>query len=218
MATRETRADRGRKRGRSIAVRLIGEAIVARQSAGLSQRSLARLLGCSQAEVSRIERLKTIERVSLVDIAAIAAVLGLELGAHLYPAGVPIRDSGHQALLGRFRATLAEIWLAEAEQLLPGPGEARAWDLVLSVRGCVVGVEAETRVRDVQAFVRRIRERERDGGVAVIVIVLAESAHNRRVLPELLEALGPAYATSPRRVLNALREGRALSGSGLILV
>jgi hypothetical protein len=73
-------------------------------------------------------------------------------------------------------------------------------------------------VRDVQAFVRRIRQRERDGGVDAIVIVLAESAHNRLVLPALLEALGPAYATSPRLMLKALREGRALPGSGAILL
>ena len=84
--------------------------------------------------------------------------------------------------------------------------------------GQLVGVEAETRVRDIQAFVRRVRGRQLEGGTDTIVIVLAESAHNRRVLPQLLEALGPRYSTSARVLLKALREGKPLAGSGVVLI
>ena len=87
-----------------------------------------------------------------------------------------------------------------------------------SIPGQLIGVEAETRVRDIQAFVRRIREREVDGGANAIVIVLAESEVNRRLLPLLLEALGPRYTTPPRRILRSLRRGRPLTGSGVVLV
>jgi len=218
MATRETRAERGRKRGRSIVSRLLSEFVVARQEAGLSQRSVAQLTGISQTELSRIEHLQTIDRLSVVDLAALASVVGRELGANLYPAGEPIRDAGHQVLIRRFRALLNDSWRVAAEVPLPMAGERRAWDLLLRIPLQLVGVEAETKIRDVQALVRRIREREREGGADVIVIVLSESAHNRHVLSQLLEALGPRYSTPPRSVLRALREGRPLAGGGVVLV
>src|SRR5689334_854341 len=123
MATRETRCDRGRRRGRSIAARLVGELVIARQASGLSQRALAGLLGWSQAEISRIERMETLDRLSVIDLSAIAAVLGLDLGANLYPAGEPIRDKGHQVLIGRFRTALSPAWRISAEMPLPQPGD-----------------------------------------------------------------------------------------------
>jgi hypothetical protein len=173
-------------------------------------------MGWSQAELSRMEHLTTLDRVRLVDVATLAAIVGRELGANLYPAGEPIRDKGHQALIGRFRGVLNPAWRVAAEVPLPMPGDRRAWDLLLRIPGQLVGVEAETRIRDIQAFVRRVRERELEGGADVIVIVLAESAVNRRLLPQLLEALGPRYETSPRSLLRALRDGQALSGSGVV--
>jgi transcriptional regulator with XRE-family HTH domain len=218
MATRETRAERGRKRGRTIVSRLVGELVVARHEAGLSQRSVASLAGMSQTELSRIEHLDAIDRLSVVDVAALAAVVGRELGANLYPAGEPIRDAGHQALIRRFRSVLSEAWRVAAEVPLPTLGDRRSWDLLLRITGQLVGIEAETRVRDIQAFVRRVRERELEGGTDTIVIVLAESAHNRRVLPQLLAALGPRYSTSARVLLKALREGKPLAGSGVVLI
>ncbi len=55
-------------------------------------------------------------------------------------------------------------------------------------------------------------------GTEVVILVLAETAHNRRVLPELLEALGPEFATPGRQILRALREGRPVPSSGVILL
>src|SRR4051812_40234815 len=218
MPTSERRVDRGRARGRSVAARLVGELIVARRNAGLSQAALGSMIGWSQATVSAFEHLVAIDSIRFSDVAALASILGFELGANLYPAGEPIRDKGHQALIGRFRAVLAPVWRVAAEVPLPRPGDRRAWDLLLRIRGQLVGVEAETRLRDTQAFVRRIRERELEGGADVIVIVLAESAVNRRLLAQLLEALGPSYATPPRAILRALRTGQALPGSGVVFV
>jgi hypothetical protein len=165
-----------------------------------------------------MERLVGIESVSLVDVAGYAAVLGLELSAGLHPAGEPLRDKGHQAVVRRLVAIFHESWTVAREVLLPNPGDPRAWDVVLRIVGCIVGIEVETRVRDVQALTRRVRARQRDGDTDVVVLVLAQTAHNRRVLPELLEALGPEFATSPRAVLKALREGRPIPGSAVILL
>ncbi|MEA2675936.1 MAG: hypothetical protein QOJ81_77 [Chloroflexota bacterium] len=189
-----------------------------RKTAGLSQRTVAELLGWSQSELSRMERLVGINTVSMVDVAGVAAVLGLELSAGLHPVGEALRDKGHEAVVRRLIAVLHESWMVAREVLLPNPGDTRAWDVVLRMAGCIAGIEVETRVRDIQALTRRIRGRQRDGGTDLVVLVLAESAHNRRVLPELLEALGPEFATSPRAVFKALREGRTIPGSAVILL
>jgi hypothetical protein len=102
--------------------------------------------------------------------------------------------------------------------LLPGVGDRRAWDLLLRIGAQVVGVELETRIRDIQWLVRRIRERERDGGADVVLLVLSDSAVNRRLLPELLEALGPRFETPSRSIVAALRGGSPVPGSGVILI
>ena len=57
----------------------------------------------SAAQVSRIER-GLLAHVALEDLARIAAVLGLDLSARLYPLGDPIRDVAQQALLERLRS------------------------------------------------------------------------------------------------------------------
>ena len=105
-----------------------------------------------------------------------------------------------------------------AEVPLPVPGDRRSWDLLLRLDDQLIGVEAETRIRDIQANVRRIRGRERDGGVDEIVIVLSDTRRNGDLVAELRLALGSRFNTSPRTLLSALRSGRRLPGSGLVLV
>jgi hypothetical protein len=90
--------------------------------------------------------------------------------------------------------------------------------MVLRLESYLVGVEAETRIRDVQELVRRLRQRERDGGADEILLVLANSAHNRALVEELRAALGDRYATAPKVLLHCLRAGRRLPGSGVILI
>ncbi|MDL2334726.1 MAG: hypothetical protein QFC55_01670 [Chloroflexota bacterium] len=178
---------------------------------------MARELGWSHARYARFEA-GLVASVSLVDLAKVGSILGLGLSASMHPVGEAIRDAGHQVLAARFRAILAPAWRVTAEVLLPNVGDRRSWDMLLRLGVQLVGVELETRVRDVQWLVRRMRERERDGGVNHLLLVLSASAHNRRVLPELIEALGPEFATPPRQLMRALREGRTIPGSGVILL
>ncbi len=201
-----------------MAGRLVGELQAARQTLNVSQRTLARELGCAQSEVWRFENLVKADALSLVRIAEIASLLGLELAASLHPIGDPIRDRGHQALLARFRTRLSPSIRVVAEAPLPLPGDRRSWDMLLRIVDQLVGLEAETRVRDVQSLTRHVRERERDGGVDELLLVLAESVVNRRLLPQLLDALGPRFSTSPRAVLRALGEGRPIPGSSVLLI
>src|SRR5437868_1656678 len=141
MATKETRVARGRARGTRLTMRLVNELAEARRLAGLSQDGLAAALGWSQSAVSRLERLARPEQISIVELAQAAAVLGLELSAGLHPMGEPLRDKGHQALIARFVAVLGSAWRVAREVPLPNVGDSRAWDLVLRIASCIVGVE-----------------------------------------------------------------------------
>ena len=208
----------GRQRGQEIARRLVTELANARRLAGISQQELGERVGRSQSNISRLERYVDVDRVPVVLVSELASLLGMELSAGLHLLGDAISDKGHQALLRRFRAVLSSAWRVVAEVPLPNPGDRRAWDLLLRIPAQLVGVEAETRIRDVQRLVRHIHQREKDGGADVIVLVLADTRVNRRLLAELLEALGPAYATPPRRILAALRTGQPLPGSGVVLL
>jgi len=109
--------------------------------------------------------------------------------------------------------------LLKLEAPFPTLGDLRSWDLLIRL-GSVhrVGVEAETRLRDIQELVRRIRQRELHGGVDHILIVLSDSQHNRRFADELRAALGPTYRCQPTDLLLALKAGQPLPGYGVILV
>ena len=158
--------------------------------------------------------------MTLTRLAEIASVLGQEISLGLHPIGDPIRDKGQQALAHRFDAIPSAAWQSTSETLLPMPGDRRAWDKLLRLVGTDyrVGVDLETRIRDIQELTRRTRLRERDGGVDAILIVLSDSATNRRLVDELRSTLGREYETSPRSTLAALRSGRPLPGSGVVIV
>jgi transcriptional regulator with XRE-family HTH domain len=217
MGTRETRRQRGRRRGDQLIRRLVSELRAARMASGVSQRALARELGWSQSEVVRFEQF-LYPAASIARLSEAASALGLELSAGLSPRGDGIRDQGQQRAIERFLGEVAHEYRRTREVLLPLPGDRRSWDLLLRLDDLLIGVEVETRIRDIQALVRRIRERERDGGVDEILVVLSDTAHNRRFVDALRAALGQRYSTSPRFILAALRAGRPVPGSGVLLI
>lgn len=175
----------------------------------------------SQANLWRIEA-GAIRDISLARICELASLLGLEPSLTLHPIGDPIRDRGQQAVGRRFDELLSPLWAMTNETLLPLPGDRRSWDKLIRLGGVperhLVGVDLESRIRDIQELVRRTRLRERDGGVDEILIVLSDSATNRRLADQLREALGPRYLSSNRALLSALRHGLPLPGSGVVLV
>ena len=217
VATRESLRDRGRRRGVELTRRVLAELRLARIARGISQSQLARAVGCSQTEISSLETNKVVH-VSLRRITEVAAVLGLKPAINLYPEGEALHDSGHEALIGRLLALLSTAWRVFREAPFPNPGDPRFWDALLRLPAQRVGVEAETRVRDFQAIVRRVRERLATGGVDCMLLILSDSAANRRVVDELRAALGEEFATTPVALLRALREGRPLPGSGVVLL
>jgi transcriptional regulator with XRE-family HTH domain len=184
----------------------------------VSQRAIAKELGWSQSEVNRLERFG-FPSVPAVRLCELGSVLGLDLSASFHPVGDAIRDAGHQKVRSRFvRLVASPPYVITHEAPFPAMGDIRSWDLLLRLDDFLVGIEIETRVRDIQACVRRIRARERSGGVDEIIVVLADTAHNRRIVAELREALGERFGTKPRALIDALRSGRRIPGSGVILI
>lgn len=216
MATQERPADRGRRVGVQAVNRLLRELREARIAGDISARAMAQALGWSASAYQRFEAGRVTTTIS--DVAAVAALVGLELSVSLHPAGQRIRDKGHQALIGRIRKQLSAAIVVFAEAPFPDLHDLRSWDLLLRIDRQRVGIEAETRIRDIQQLVRRLRERGRNGGTDVVVLFLSDTRTNREFVDELREALGPDFAAPPSAILSALREGRPLAGGGVVLI
>lgn len=217
MATKETRSQRARRRGRVLLGQATAALREARIAAGFSQAFVAKQLGRTQQFVSLLEANKVPE-LSLQNLSEWAGVFGLEPSLPLRKVGPPLRDKGHQALIARLTSILSASWTVRREMPFPNLGDMRSWDLFLRLGHQIVGVEAETRIRDIQALVRRMRERARDGGTDCIVLVLSDTVTNRQLVSELRDALGPEFGAGPGDLLRSLKTGTPLPGSGVILI
>lgn len=156
-----------------------GEIRLARIRLGLSIAAVAREVGISPAELSRIERARA-EWVSVVVLAIICAVVGLDLSARAYPGGRPIRDARHVTLLARFRARLHLSLRWSTEVPLPIQRDQRAWDAMVSGPDWRYGIEAEMNPIDGQALVRRLALKQRDGGVDGVILLLPDTRQARQ--------------------------------------
>jgi transcriptional regulator with XRE-family HTH domain len=215
MPAIERAVDQARQRARRLLLEIGRELRAARTSRGLSQATVAAAAGLSQAQVSRIER-GLYPGVTIDAQARLAAVLGLDISVRLYPAGQPIRDKAHIALLERFRRAVGPAWKWTAEAPLPIPGDKRAWDRRMERAGVTIGVEGETRPTDLQELGRRLALKKRDGGVDRVILVLADTDWCRRIVR--LNDLDDAFPTPGRVALKALAEGRDPGGDSVILI
>jgi transcriptional regulator with XRE-family HTH domain len=188
----------------------------ARLSAGLNQADIARTLGTTRRRLGRIETGR-VPLVPLADLAMHAGIVGLRLHAKLYPAGPALRDKAQLALLDRFQRRLAPEWHIRLEEPIPIPGDLRAWDMVLRRGSVAVGVEAITRLRDVQAQVRAARLKQKDTGTTRLVLLVAATHANRRALA----AAGPLHTAFPlttRGALAALGAGTDPGDDAIVLL
>lgn len=217
MGTKERLVDRGDRRGRRLLGMAGDELREARLSAGLSQAEVGRAAGASHTKISRVETGR-LTSVSLVDLARLAGVVGLDLSARLYPAGPPIRDAAHVALLGRLRACLAPTLRLRAEVPLPLVGDPRAWDAIVDGCGPPLAVEAETKLRDIQALLRRVALKQRDADLDRVLLLVSNSRANRQIVRTAAELLAEMFPVPSRVMLAALAEGRDPGGSGIVLL
>lgn len=206
---------RGAALGRELVARISTEAREARLAAGLGQSDVARAVGLSVAQVSRIERGLSPD-LSIATAAQLHAVLGLRLSTRSYPDGDPIRDAGQQALLGRLLARCHPSLVRAWEVPFPTPGDLRAWDATLRGDSFRVGVEAETRLRDIQALDRRLALKERDGGMDRLLLVVLDSRANRAVVRAHHAVFDARFPVAGARALELLAVGADPGGNALI--
>ena len=217
MVAKQRAVDRGTARGLHL-IRTIGAEIrLARRGLGLSIEFTARVVGISTAELSRIEPAEA-DWVSVVVLAKLCAVVGLDLTARAYPGGAPIRDARHARLLDKLRACLHESlrWLTEVP--LPNAGDQRAWDALIRGDGWRYGVEAELSPIDGQALVRRLMLKQRDGLVHGVVLLMPDTRQTRTFRREFQELLVSNFPIPGGIALKRLAAGESPSGSAIVII
>jgi transcriptional regulator with XRE-family HTH domain len=189
---------------------------VARRGAGLSLRAAAAAAGISHSSFGRTER-GLVHNVSIDRLCRAATVVGLQLSVRFYPSGDPVRDSAHSQLLAAFRSRLptATPWTTEVP--LPIPGDLRALDAQANLDR-VVGIEAETHLTDLQALERRLALKKRDAQLDRLVLLVADTKHNRDVLGIHRNALRPSFPLDTRGMLVHLARGIAPPADGIVLL
>ena len=217
MAGRDGRRERAARVARRTGIQLGEELRSARLSTGLSLDAVAGHVGMSPSKVGRLER-GVAGSIELVDLTAIASVVGLDLSVRLYPGPRPVRDVAHARLVGRFGERVHPGLAMRTEVSMDIPGDQRAWDAVLFGDAVRVAIEAENRLGDLQALERRIELKRRDSGIASVVLVVADTRHNRDVLRAAGNGALRSFPLPGRAVLRALAEGRDPGGSGIVVL
>ena len=220
MAVRRRRVDIGAERGRDLVALTGRELKAARLNAGLSQEEVAAAAGISRSQYGRIE-LGLSPGLSIALAARLAAVLGLQASLRYFPNADPIRDAAQRALLERLRVRCHPSLRWRTEVPLPSPGDLRAWDAIVDgftprhVRG---GIEAETQPVDVQALERKLALKERDGAVDWMILLLADTRHNRAFLRGPGAALLARFPLDGRRAIELLGAGVSLGANAVLLL
>ena len=218
MPPRTRRGDAAAEDARRQLNRLLAELRDARLEAGLSLADAARAAGVSPYQLGRLER-GELGAPSVEVLARACAPVGLRLSLRSFLAGTPVRDAAQLALLGRFEKCLGGPLRLRREVPLPIQGDARSWDGMVEGDGPPFFLEGESRIRDAQAFERKLRLRIRDDPRATLVLLVAtRSQHNRAVVAEHREALRDLLPLDGAPILRALRAGHRPSASGIVLV
>ena len=216
MAARDPRRSIGLQHA-AKSVRTIGAEIrSARLNAGISQRLLASRARISREHLCRIE-LGRLGNVDVRTTSILFALLGQRLSIKAYPLGEPLRDVAQLRLLERFDRRVAQSWTRRREVPMPIAGDNRAWDEVLS-GPVTIGVEAETRPRDLQATLRTLALKKRDGRVDRVALLLASTAHNEALVREHIVSLRQQFPLGTRAFLAAVAAGRDPGADALVLL
>jgi transcriptional regulator with XRE-family HTH domain len=217
MSTRTTRLDHGVAIALEARIAIGREIRSARHSAGLSLRRAGGAVAMSHSQFGRIER-GVLANVTLLQLARACAAVGLRLVLRTYPDGDPVIDQAQLALLRRLRVRLPAGASCRFEVALPIAADRRAWDAVIDIAQSSFAVEAETRLRDIQAMTRRIAIKQRDGRMAVVVLLVSDTAANRRTLAEHRPALVAQFPLDGRAVLRSIAAGRPPGASGIVVL
>lgn len=217
MTTRERPGDRGRRHGEQLLDVLLRDLRDARLAQNLSQDAVGRSVGLSASRISLIERGRY-QEVSFVVLAQLFDVVGLRLSARAYPSGGGMRDAGQLRLLDRLRSRASTRFRWRTEVPMPIPGDLRAWDAALIEEGLDIGIDAETRLRDIQAVDRRVMLKLRDSGFDRAIILVAATRTNRLVLRDAGPGLSANYPVPSATAIRALAAGRDPGGNAIVVL
>lgn len=217
MPSRERQTDRAELEAQRDLGVLGRELRTARLTLGLTMAQVGRAAGVSGQQVSRLEHGR-LRRFDSVTLSRAFAAVGLALSMRVFPTGLPIRDAAHTRLLDRVRRRLASVWRWRLEVPVTGEADRRAWDAIATRGPLRVAFEAETRLYDVQAQVRRISAKSSAGDATRVVLLLADTRHNRTVLAEVRELLRPDFPLDTKSVMAALAAGRDPGANGIVII
>jgi transcriptional regulator with XRE-family HTH domain len=189
----------------------------ARLDGATSLRDAAARVGISHSQLGRIER-GQVRRLTVDQLSRACAAVGLALAVRGHPGSGAALDAAQLALLGRLRAQLPLGVAVRTEVPLPIPGDRRAWDTVLELDPNPTPVEAETRLRDIQALDRRVALKLRDSEFDLVLLLVNDTAHNRALLELHREDLRTSLPLDSRSILRALRKGRTPEASGIVVL
>jgi transcriptional regulator with XRE-family HTH domain len=213
----ESHASRGARRGRRLLADLGDEIRAARRATGVSQAAVATAAGLSSSEVSRIEQGGS-PWLDIVTASRICAVVGLDLSVRAYPGPNPVRDAAHVRLIAAFRARLGGGLVVRTEVPIGRERDLRAWDVTTTDRRATAAAEFETRLTDAQALTRRVTLKCRDSGIAIVILVVSDTANNRDAVASARAYLRPLFPLDSNAILRALGAGRVPDAGGIVFV
>ena len=217
MATTQRRTDRARATADDVRRTLGKEIHGARIAAGLSLRAAAATVGLSYSMLGRIER-GLLVNVTVLQLALACAAVGLRFSGKAYPDGDPIRDAGHARLLKRFELRLPPGTPFRRETPIPIRGDRRGVDATTVLERTRTGIEAETHLFDLQALERRAQQKQRDARLPVLILLVADTRHNRRVLDLHRDALRASFPLDTRAVMARVTRGLAPEQNGIVVL
>lgn len=187
-----------------------------RLMSGATQADLAAAVGVSRSLVGALER-NELEDPGVVELARMAAAVGLDLSLRTFAGGAALRDAAQVRLLNRLRAEChpSLAWTLEATV---APGDPRAFDALIGDPPGAAAVEAISRLRDSQRQVRPIQAKLEVSGLPAVILVIAASRGNRVALHESGRQLRDAFPLASRAVLALLRNGEVPRQSGIVLL
>jgi hypothetical protein len=101
---------------------------------------------------------------------------------------------------------------------LRAAGDLRAWDAELRIGDGSCKLEAETVLYVLQALDRRISRKMEDDRVDRVLLLVASTQRNRRVLREFHTLIADRYPLGTRAVLAALSGGHIPASSGVVVL
>jgi transcriptional regulator with XRE-family HTH domain len=188
-----------------------------REDTGINRATLAAAAGVDLAYLGRIEDGEV--HPSLETYARLAAALGADLSARLYPnTGPAIRDRHQARILEALLAQLHPRWRGYPEVAVRQP--ARGWiDVVLhdAAAGCVVATEIQSQLPRLEQLIRWSGEKANAlpswegfaqlGPIAMTsrLLIVRSTAATREIGREFARQLEAAYPAHPQDALAALR-------------